>query len=323
MTPRVRVFAPATVSNLGPGFDVLGLALPAPGDLLEAELADLPGVQMMEITGDGGVLSRDPDRNVAGRAAAEVLRRARGTDRAADGPAPRERGVRLWLHKQMPLVSGLGSSGASSAAGATAVNELLGRPLGARDVLLCAMEGERAAAGAPHADNVAPSLMGGIVLIRSYDPLEILSLPVPDDLWVVAVHPHYAVATADARTLVNERTYALDQIVPNLGNLGALVGALYRGDLRLLGRSIDDRLIEPVRARLIPGFGAVKRAALAAGALGCSISGSGPSLFALCDDGTVAERVASAMRDAFRTEAALESDQFLGKVGTEGARVVG
>jgi homoserine kinase len=160
------------------------------------------------------------------------------------------------------------------------------------------------------------------VLIRSYDPLEILALPVPDDLWVVAVHPHYAVATADARTLVNERMYPLDQIVANLGNLGTLVGALYRNDLRLLGRCIDDRLIEPVRARLIPGFGAVKRAALAAGALGASIAGSGPSVFALCDDGTVAERVGLTMRETFRGEAALESDLFLGKVGRQGARLV-
>lgn len=323
MTSRVRVFAPATVANLGPGFDVLGLALREPGDVLEAELTDRPGVEIVEVTGDAGALSRDPARNVAGRAAAEVLQRVHGADRAAGEGRPRGPGVRLWLHKRMPLVSGLGSSGASSAAAVTAVNELLGRPLTERDVLLSAMEGERAAAGAPHADNVAPSLMGGIVLICSYDPLEILPLPVPGDLWVVAVHPHCRVATADARTLVTDRTYALDQIVSNLGSLGALVGALYRNDLRLLGRSIEDRLIEPVRARLIPGFGSVKRAALAAGALGCSIAGSGPSVFALCDDGAVAERVGSAMRDAFRLEAALESDLFLGKVGTEGARVVG
>ena len=324
MTSRVRVFAPATVANLGPGFDVLGLALGEPGDLLEAELSDRPGVEIVEVTGDGGLLSRDPERNVAGRAAADVLRRLHERDvMPGMGTGRRGPGVRLWLHKRMPLASGLGSSGASSAAGAAAVNELFGRPLSEHDLLLSAMEGERAASGAPHADNVAPSLMGGIVLIRSYDPLEILSLPVPPDLWVAVVHPHCAVATADARTLVKERTYALDQVVANLGNLAALVAALYRNDLGLLGRSIQDRLVEPVRARLIPGFGAVKSAALAAGALGCSIAGSGPSLFALCDDGTLAERVAATMRDAFQAEAALESDLFVGKVSTEGARVLG
>jgi homoserine kinase len=145
MNRRVRVFAPATIANLGPGFDVLGLALTRPGDVLDAEFSERPGVEIVEVTGDGGLLSRDPERNVAGRAAADALRRAGAGN-----------GVRLWLHKQMPLASGLGSSGASSAAGAVAVNELLGRPLTLRDVVLSAMEGERAASGSAHADNVAP-----------------------------------------------------------------------------------------------------------------------------------------------------------------------
>jgi homoserine kinase len=319
MGSRVRVFAPATVSNLGPGFDVLGLALERPGDLVEGELADSPGVEIVEITGDGGALSRDADRNVAGRAAAEVLHRAGSGRRARHAAGP---GLRLWVHKQMPLRSGLGSSGASSAAGAAIANELLGRPLGQHDLLLSAMEGERAAAGSAHADNVAPSLLGGIVLIRGYDPLEVLSLPVPQGLWVVAVHPACEVSTADARALVNGRTYPLDRIVANLGNLGTLVGALYRDDLPLLGRSIDDRLIEPVRARLIPGFAAVKQAALDAGALGCSISGSGPSLFALSDDERAAGRIGDAMQSAFGREAGLASDVYLGRVARRGARVV-
>ncbi len=166
MNRRIRVFAPATVANLGPGFDVLGLALSRPGDELEAELTDHPGIEIVEITGDRGLLSRDADKNVVGRAAADVLRRAGAN-----------RGVRLWLHKQMPLASGLGSSGASSAAGAVAVNELLGKPLAERDVVASAMEGERAASGTPHADNVAPSVMGGIVLVRSYQPFEVIALP--------------------------------------------------------------------------------------------------------------------------------------------------
>src|SRR5712692_1156251 len=178
MKRRLCVFAPATIANLGPGFDVLGLALTQPGDLLEAELSDRPGVEIVEITGDAGLLSRDPRQNVAGLAAIDVLRRAAA--RAAVPP-----GVRLWLHKQMPLASGLGSSGASSTAGAVAVNELLERPLGPHELILSAMDGERAASGTPHADNVAPSLLGGIVLVRSYDPLEIVSLPVPDALHVV------------------------------------------------------------------------------------------------------------------------------------------
>ncbi len=311
MNRRIRVFAPATVANLGPGFDVLGLALSRPGDELEAELADQPGVEIVDVTGDGGALSRDPLKNVVGRAAADVLRRAGARN-----------GLRLWLHKQMPLASGLGSSGASSAAGAFAANELLGRPLSMRDVVLSAMEGERAASGTPHADNVAPSVLGGIVLVRSYDPFEILSLPVPDDLRVVVVHPHCAVSTAEARRLVKDRTYTLEAIVSNVGNAAALVAALYRGDLPLLGRSVDDRIIEPLRAQLIPGFAPVKAAALSAGALGCSIAGSGPSVFALAADQESQDAIGAAMQASFRAAAGLKSDLFAGKVGIEGARVV-
>jgi homoserine kinase len=311
MKQRVRIFAPATIANLGPGFDVLGLALSAPGDVVEAELADRPGVEIVEITGDNGALSKDPVRNVAGSAAAEVLQRA--------GNA---RGVRLWLHKQMPLASGLGSSGASSAAGAVAANELLGRPLNQRDLLLSAMEGERAASGTPHADNVAPSVLGGVVLVRSYDPFEVLSLPVPPELRVVVVHPHCKVSTAEARTLVKNRGYSLDHIVPNLGNIAALVLALCRSDLALLGRSIDDRLIEPLRATLIPGFSAVKDAALSSGAVGCSIAGSGPSVFAFASDDETAARIGAAMQAAFKSAAQLESDLYAGKVSPTGAREV-
>ena len=290
---------------------MLGLALSAPGDLLDGELSDEPGIEIIEITGDGGALSRDPVKNVAGRAAADVLRRV--------GAA---QGMRFRLHKQMPLASGLGSSGASSAAGAVAANELLGRPLGLHDVVLAAMEGERAASGAPHADNVAPSVMGGIVLIRSYDPFEIVTLPVPDGLRVAVVHPHCEVSTAAARRLVKDRAYGLDVIVPNIGSVAALVAALYRGDLPLLGRSIDDRIIEPLRATLIPGFADVKHAALDAGAFGCSIAGSGPSVFAFAGDDASASRIGARMQAAFKSAAALDSDLFCGKVSTEGARVV-
>jgi homoserine kinase len=314
MEHRIRVFAPATIANLGPGFDVLGLALGAPGDLLEAKLSDRPGVEIVEITGDGGVLSREPEKNVASLAAAGVLRRA-----AARGATAR--GMYVWLHKQMPLASGLGSSGASSAAGAFAANELLGRPLSQREVILSAMEGECAASGTPHADNVAPSVMGGIALVRSYAPFEVISLPVPPNLHVSVVHPHCDVSTAKARKLVKARAYSIDEIVPNLGNVAALVAALASGDLALLGRSVHDGLVEPLRAPLIPGFAAVKEAALRAGALGCSIAGSGPSVFAFAADEESARGIGAVMQGAFR-HAGLASDLYAGKVSSEGARVV-
>ena len=315
MPGRLRVFAPATVANLGPGFDVLGLALPSPGDIVEAELANKQGVEIVDVTGDRGLLSRAADQNVAGRAAAEVLRRA--AEQQINGA-----GVRLWVHKQMPLASGLGSSGASSAAAAVVTNEVLGRPLSLREVLLSAMEGERTASGSPHADNVAPSLLGGVVLVRSYEPFEVLSLPVPPQLRIAVVHPHCNVSTAEARTLVKNRAYHLDTIVPNLGNVAAFVLALCSGDLPLLGRAIDDRLIEPLRSAFIPGFEAVKLAAHSAGALGCSIAGSGPSVFAFAEDDESAMRIGAAMQDAFKSAAGLASDLHAGPVSTLGARLM-
>ncbi len=317
MSTRVRVFAPASISNLGPGFDVLGLALHRPGDIVEAEPSERPGIEIAAITGDGGRLSADARRNVAAVAAAAALDAMR-----AKASAPAASGVRLWLHKRMPLASGLGSSGASSVGGAFAVNELFDRPLTPHEVLLAAMEGERSASGSVHADNVAPSLLGGMVLIRSYDPLEIVELPVPESLWVVVVHPHCEVSTSEARALVAGRAYSLSQAVRNLGNLGAFVSALHRHDLQLLGRSIHDELVEPVRAQLIPGFAEVKASALDAGALGCSIAGSGPSVFAFSNDESSARTIAQRMRHTFQSARSLDSDIFIGRAGAPGARRV-
>jgi homoserine kinase len=315
MPDRVRVFAPASASNLGPGFDVLGLALPEPGDVVEAEARAAPGVEIVEVTGDGGALPTDAARNVAGVAAADVLRRLDGLDEGA----PLRRGVTLWVRKRMPLASGLGSSGASAVAGAAAVNELFGAPIARRDLVASALVGEAAASGTPHADNVAPSLLGGIVLVRSYDPLELIDLPVPAALRVALVHPHCEVSTAAARRLTAERSYALDDAVANLGNIAALVDALHRGDLAQFGRSIQDRLVEPVRAHLIPGLADVKAAARSKGALGCSISGSGPSVFAFTATDADAAAVGEAMQAVFRDSAGLESDVYVGPVNTDGA----
>ena len=316
MTDRVRVFAPSSASNLGPGFDVLGLALLKPGDIVEAELSETPGVEIVEVTGDGGALSRDPKKNVTGVAAADVLRRLDGLE--ADEPL--QRGVRLWLHKQMPLASGLGSSGASAVGGAVAVNELFDAPLSRSELVASALVGERVASGTPHADNVAPCLLGGIVLVRSYDPLEVINLPVPTELRVIVVHPHCSVSTAAARELTADRTYALDDAVANLGNIAALVDALHRGDLTQFGRSILDRLVEPVRAHLIPGLADVKNAALSKAALGCSVSGTGPSMIAFAESDRDAHAIGDAMQAAFRNSAGLKSDVYLGPVNREGAR---
>ena len=316
MSFSVRVFAPASASNLGPGFDVLGLALGSPGDVVAAELIDGEGVEIAEVTGDGGLLTTSPTENVAGVAARSVLSDL--VSRGLCGPGG-ARGVRLRVHKQMPLASGLGSSAASSVAGAMAVNELFARPLSKRELLPHALVGERAASGSAHADNAAPSLLGGIVLIRGYGPLEVIDLPVPADLRVAVVHPHCRVETAAARALLRGHLFSIEQAVANLGNLGALVTGLFRNDLELVGRSIEDQLAEPLRAALVPGYPAVKDAARRAGALGCAISGSGPSLFAFADSDMAAARIAAVMRDAFREAAGLESEGFVGPVNTTGA----
>jgi len=176
--------------------------------------------------------------------------------------------------------------------------------------------------GLVHADNVAPCVTGGITLIRSYSPMELLSLPVPDGLRIAVVHPHTAVVTAEARRLVAERSFKITQAVANLGQLGALVTALHRSDLELFGRSISDALVEPVRAPLVPGFSAVKQAALEAGALGCSLSGSGPSVFAFARSDDQAQDLADRMATRFRDAAGLESDSYVGKVNMRGARRV-
>lgn len=305
------MFAPASASNLGPGFDVLGLALQQPGDIVEVSRSETPGIQILEVTGAPS-LSTDAKQNTAGVAGSAVLRQL-------DSSEPR--GVEMWVHKQMPLSSGLGSSAASSVAGALAVNELFGGSLSRRTLVDCALQGEAAASGSMHADNVAPSLLGGIVLIRSYDPLDLVPLPVPPRLRVVVVHPHAEVETAAARRLVADSRFEISQAVANLGNVAALVSALHSGDLELFGRSIHDALVEPIRAPLVPAFAEVRTAALVAGALGCSISGSGPSVFAFADADEVAAAVADAMQGAFR-QAGLDSDRYMGPVNTRGARVI-
>lgn len=315
MPSFVRVFAPASASNLGPGFDVLGLALEQPGDIVEAELSQQPGVEIVEVTGDEGLLPLDAQLNVAGVAAQSVLSHLCAKDR---GPAAMP-GVRLRLHKKMPLASGLGSSAASSVAGAMAVNELLGSPLSRHELLAHALAGERAASGSAHADNAAPSLLGGFVLIRGCDPIDLVELPIPEALRVAIVHPHCRVETAPARALLRGHGFTIEQAVANLGNLGALVAGLFRGDLELVGRCIEDRLVEPLRMGLIPGYQAVKAAAARAGALGCSISGSGPSVFAFADGDQAAARVAAAMREAFAQAAGLDSDVLTGRINRRGA----
>lgn len=303
-------FAPATVSNVAAGFDVLGFALDEPGDVVVAHLRDAPGVEIARIEGDGGRLSRAIGQNTAGAAVSALL-----------GMLGTRQGISLEIHKGLPLASGVGSSGASAVAAVVAVNELLGRPASLDLLCRAAMAGEQAGCGAIHPDNVAPALYGGFVLARSVDPPDIVRLPVPTGLACAVLHPRIEVQTGAARALLGD-SLPLPVAVRQWANLGALVSALHSSDLALLSRALVDHVAEPKRAALVPGFGPVKAAALAAGALGCSLSGSGPSTFALAPTLAAAQTIGEAMAAAYTSATGLDADLWVSRVGTNGARVI-
>jgi homoserine kinase len=306
----IAAFAPATVSNVGCGFDILGFALEEPGDIVLAAPLDHAGVEIAAIDGDGGRLPRDPARNTAGAAAQALLTRLGSVH-----------GVSLTIKKGMPLASGIGSSGASAVAAVVAVNELFGRPAPMNVLLACAMEGEIAGCGAAHPDNVGPSLLGGFLLARSADPPDLVRLPVPDGLSCALLHPHLEVKTAHARALLGD-SVPLSAAVRQWGNVGGLVAGLFLNDLALVARSIEDHIAEPKRAALVPGLEEVKRAARQADALGCSLSGAGPSIFALCGSLQDAHRAGVLMREAYGAATGAGADLWVSPVGARGAHVV-
>ena len=308
-----KAFAPATVANVACGFDVLGLAIEAPSDIVTAELAadDTPGTPgkiALEVEGDAR-LPREPERNTASVAAKTFL----------DRYAP-DASVRLKLQKGLPLASGMGSSAASAVAAVVAVNDLLAVGATLDDLLTCALEGERVASGTAHADNAAACLYGGFVLVRGNAPsLDVVRLPVPKGLSVALVRPHLELSTRDSRTLLGNEVH-LQNAVTQWGNLGGLVAALFREDWDLMARSLVDVIAEPIRSSQVPGFADVRRAALETGALGCSLSGSGPAMFALCRNLETAEAVSQVMANAFADTADLETDVHVSPVSKQGAR---
>ncbi len=310
MTDRVvTAFGPATVSNVACGFDVLGFPIDEPGDFVTARFT-VSGVQIDDILGDGGRLPREAGRNTAGVAARAML------DAAGE-----RRGVALTIRKGLPLSSGLGGSAASAAAAVVAVDALIGGHASIDTLLRCALEGEGLGAGGAHPDNIAPAICGGFVLVRHPNPPDIVRLPVPPGLTVVVVHPDLEIETARARALLGTSVLLADA-VRQWANLGAFVHGLHVCDYALISRSLEDAIAEPRRAPLVPGLAAIKRAAMDAGALGCSLSGSGPSIFALCRDRSVAERVAPAMTAAVGKEIGVESQTYVSSISMRGAHVV-
>jgi homoserine kinase len=305
----ITAFAPATVSNVACGFDVLGFPLEAPGDEVTVRLIE-SGVRIDSIDGDGGRLPRDAAKNTAGVAVLALLTKL-----------GERRGVALRIRKGLPLSSGLGGSAASAVAAVVAADAALGSHSSTETLISCALEGERLGAGSAHADNVAPSICGGMVLVRRASPPDVLRLPVPDGLTAVVVHPDLEIETARARALLGT-TVPLADAIRQWANLGAFVHGLHTADFGIISRSLEDAIAEPRRAPLVPGLAVIKRAAVEAGALGCSLSGSGPSLFALCAGQGAATRVAEAMTAAVRSQIGGEPRTYVSPVSRRGARII-
>ncbi|MSR29614.1 MAG: homoserine kinase [Phycisphaerales bacterium] len=308
---RVCARAPGSIGNFGPGLDVLGCAIDGGFDEVTIEWRDTPGIEVA----DAGhrELPSDPERNTAAIAARAVFALV-----AARTGRVEARGVTLRVTKGLPLCGGLGGSAASAVAGAVAANAITGSTLTMTDLAACALEAEERVAGR-HLDNIAPSLLGGIVLVRSLDPIDLVRVVVPVGLTIVLATPGQRLKTAEARAALPidiPRAIAIHQ----MAQVGAIVAACASGDLALLGRSIDDRIAEPARGRLLPGFAQAKQAALDAGALGASISGAGPTAFALVDSHAVASRVSEAMSDAY-ARAGLECTARIASIDELGATV--
>ena len=284
MMKFVEVFAPATVANVGCGFDVFGFALDEPGDHVRITPSADSEVIISRIEGDEGRLPRNAEANTAGVVVLEYLRKIHS-----------QQGISIELYKNMPLGSGMGSSAASAVAALVAINRLFDDILTKEELLPIALLAEKSACGTAHADNVAPALFGGFTLIRSYDPLDVIQIPVPDGLYCCLLHPDIEIRTEYARKILPVNV-DLKTAVAQWGNTAGLIAGLFRSDLDLLRRAMEDHIVEPVRAPLIPYFYEVKHTALEAGAIGCSISGSGPTIFALCTNQNDAEIIADRMK---------------------------
>ncbi len=306
---RVRAFAPATVANVSCGFDILGFAIDALGDTVELRTKSEPGLQVKSITGDAGRLPLEVGKNTCAVAIQTML------DALGINP-----GIDIYLQKGLPLGSGMGSSAASAVAALEAANHLLGNPFTKMELLPFAIEAEKVACGAGHADNVAPSLLGGFVLIRDYHPLDVIKLHVPEELYCMLLHPHFELKTADSRSVLRNQIPMVLSTIQS-GNVAGLIAGLYQQDYDLISRSLKDVIAEPYRAVLIPGFYEVREALKEAGALGMGISGSGPTLFVLSKGATNANHLAEAARGIYQ-KIGLGVDIYFSKINTMGAYIL-
>ena len=305
----IKVFAPGTVANLGCGFDVMGLTLDGVGDLLEVGIEEGAGGLVIR-NRSGKELPAKNEDNVITPAVMALL-----------GAYEKPVRVEVTILEKIAPGSGIGSSAASSAAAVWGVNELLGRPFSGERLVEFAMMGEALIGGTSHADNVGPAVLGGVVLIRGYEPLDIVRLPVPEGFFYAVVHPDIVVSTKQAREVL-PREVPLHDAVTQWGNVGGLVAGFALGDVALIGRSMHDVVAEPYRKGFIPGYDVLKEGVLAEGALAMNIAGSGPSIFALAADEAVAQRVAQRMRAHF-ARPGIGCKIYAGRVSNCGARIVG
>jgi homoserine kinase len=303
----IKVFCPATIANLSCGFDVLGLCLDNVGDEMVVRKTTTKGIKITKI--EGADLPLETEKNVAGVALQAML----------DEIKP-EFGFEIEIYKHIKAGSGIGSSAASSAGAVFGANILLGEPFTRAELVKFAMQGEKLASGNAHADNVAPALLGGFTLVRSSNPLDIIKITSPSELYATVIHPQIELKTSDARSVLKQ-TVSLKSAITQWGNVGGLIAGLYTNDYELIGRSLHDEIVEPLRSVLIPGFDQIKQTCYDHGALGSGISGSGPSIFALSKGETTAKKIAKAMCAVYDS-INLPYEIHVCKVNDEGMRVI-
>lgn len=304
---EIKIFCPATIANLNCGFDILGLCLEGIGDEMIIRKSAEKGIKITKIV--GADLPYDTKKNVAGVAALALLENLE-----------LDFGFEIEIYKNIKTGSGIGSSSASAAGAVYGINELLGKPFSKVELVNFAMKGEVVASGSEHADNVAPCLLGGFTLIRGYEPLDVIQMASPNELYAVVLHPHIEVKTSDARAVIQPMV-SLKSAITQTGNLGGFIAGLYTNDYDLISRSLKDVLVEPFRKHLIPNFDEVKNTAIQNGALGAGISGAGPSIFALCKGKESAEKVANAMKESYQSTG-IEFDIHLSKVNLKGTEIM-
>ncbi len=307
MMKEIKIFSPATVANVSCGFDVLGFCLDGIGDEIIVRKVDKKGIYISKI--EGYDLPFEADKNVAGVSALALLKEANP-----------DCGFEIEIYKHIKPGSGIGSSSASASGSVFAINELLGKPFNKTQLTYFAMQGEKLASQSEHADNVAPGIFGGFTLVKSLQPLEILEIPTPNDLYATIIHPQIEIKTSESRAML-PKEIPMQDAIKQWANVGSLIHALHTSDYELISRSLQDVIVEPYRSKLIPFYNEVKNQSINSGALGCGISGSGPSVFALSKGIETAKKVASAMINVY-SETNIGFETYVSKINVEGIRIL-